>query len=64
MKISNRAYGLDSISSEMSVEVGNKVCNGMAYISMSLRFQKGNKYMECLFYRNSSKMLRKRVMHT
>ena len=32
MKISNRAYGLDSIPSEMSIEVGNKVCNGMAYL--------------------------------
>ncbi|KAL4636846.1 hypothetical protein ACB092_03G037200 [Castanea dentata] len=32
MKISNRAYGLDSIPSEVSIEVGNKVCYGMAYL--------------------------------
>ena len=32
MKISNRAYGLDSIPSEVSIEVGNKVGNGMAYL--------------------------------
>ena len=32
MKISNRAYGLDSIPSEVSIEVRNKVGNGMAYL--------------------------------
>ena len=49
MKISNRAYGLDSIPFEMSIEVGNKVCNGMAY----LRNEDCKKQqMESLFYRN------------
>uniref|UniRef100_A0A2N9H321 F-box domain-containing protein n=1 Tax=Fagus sylvatica TaxID=28930 RepID=A0A2N9H321_FAGSY len=59
MKISNRAYGLDSIPSEMSIEVGNKVCNGMAY----LRNEDCKKQqMESLFYRNRNEMLRKRVI--
>ena len=59
MKISNRAYGLDSIPSEMLVEVGNKVCNGMTY----LRHEDGKKQkMECLFYRNRTEVLRKRVI--
>uniref|UniRef100_A0A7N2L6E2 F-box domain-containing protein n=2 Tax=Quercus lobata TaxID=97700 RepID=A0A7N2L6E2_QUELO len=59
MKISNRAYGLDSIPSEMSIEVGNKVCNGTTY----LRQEDGKKQqMDCLFYRNRTEVLRKRVI--
>ncbi|XP_030957648.1 F-box protein PP2-B15-like [Quercus lobata] len=59
MKISNRAYGLDSIPSEVSIEVGNKVCNGMAY----LRHEDGmQQQMEYMFYRNRIEVLRKRVI--
>nr|POE64047.1 f-box protein pp2-b15 [Quercus suber] len=59
MKISNRAYGLNSIPSEVSIEVGNKVCNGMAY----LRREDGMKQqIECMFYRNRIEVLRKRVI--
>ena len=51
MKIYNHAYGLNSIPSEMSVEVGKKVCNGMA----DLHHEHCKKQqMECLFYKNCS----------
>ncbi|KAM3704727.1 hypothetical protein ACB098_03G027300 [Castanea mollissima] len=57
MKVSNRAYGLDSIPSEVSIEVGNKVCYGMAY----LRHEDGmQQQMEYMFYRNRIEVLRKR----
>ena len=59
MKIYNRAYGLDSIPSEVSIEVGNKVCNGMAYF----RHEDGKKQqIECMFYRNRTEVLRNRVI--
>ena len=51
MKIYNHAYGLDSLPSEMSIEVGKKVCNGMA----DLHHEHCKKQqMECLFYKNPS----------
>ena len=59
MKISNRAYGLDSIPSEVSVEVGNEVCHDMTYLCHEDRKKQ---QMECMFYRNRTKVLRKRVI--
>ena len=59
MKISNRAYGLDSIPSEVSVEVGNEVCHDMTYLCHEVRKKQ---QMECMFYRNRTKVLRKRVI--
>ena len=45
MKISNRAYGLDSIPSEVSVEVGNEVCHDMTYLRHEDRKKQ---QMECM----------------
>ncbi|XP_034708045.1 F-box protein PP2-B13-like [Vitis riparia] len=61
MKISNRAYGLDLMPSEISVEVSNstQVCNGTAYLRCS---DSKNKQMERLFYGNRREMLRSRVI--
>ena len=57
--LSNRAYGLDSIPSEVSIEVGNKVCSGMAYLRREDGMQQ---QMECMFYRNRIEVLKKRVI--
>ncbi|XP_050273893.1 F-box protein PP2-B15-like [Quercus robur] len=59
MKISNRAYGLDSIPSEVSVEVGNEVCHDMTYLRHEDRKKQ---QMECMFYRNRTEVLSKRVI--
>ncbi|XP_028780938.1 F-box protein PP2-B15 [Neltuma alba] len=55
MKVSHRAYGLDSAASEVTVEVGNVVRKGKSYLcSRCEREQK----METLFYGNRREMLR------
>lgn len=61
IKISNRAFGLDLMPSEISVEVSNstQVCNGTAYLRCS---DSKNKQMERLFYGNRREMLRSRVI--
>ncbi|KAG6645959.1 F-box protein PP2-B15-like [Carya illinoinensis] len=58
LKIYDRAYGLDSIPSEISVSVGDKICNGTAYLRHGDRKKQ---QMESPFYINSIEMLRKRV---
>ncbi|XP_041020355.1 F-box protein PP2-B15-like [Juglans microcarpa x Juglans regia] len=58
LKIYDRAYGLDSIPSEISVSVGDKICNGTAYLRQGDRKKQ---QMESLFYMNRVEMLRKRV---
>ncbi|KAF8394604.1 hypothetical protein HHK36_020818 [Tetracentron sinense] len=60
MKISDRAYGLDSLPAEISLEVGGLVTTGTAY----LRRQDSQKQkMEHLFYSNRMQMLlRSRVI--
>ncbi|XP_057962748.1 F-box protein PP2-B15-like [Malania oleifera] len=59
LKISNRAFGLDSIPSQVSVEVGNIASTGAAYLRRH-DDQKGQ--MEGLFYSNRMQMLRSRVV--
>lgn len=61
IKISNRAFGLDLMPSEISVEVSNstQVCSGTAYLRCS---DSQNKQMERLFYGNRREMLRSRVI--
>ena len=61
LKISNRAFGLDLIPSEISVEVSNRtqVCNGTAYLSCR---DSKKKEMERLFYGNRIEMLKSRVI--
>ncbi|XP_075659507.1 F-box protein PP2-B15-like [Castanea sativa] len=59
MKISNRAYGLDSIPSEVSVKVGNEICHDMIYLRHEDRKKQ---QMECMFYRNRTEVLSKRVI--
>ncbi|XP_054786646.1 F-box protein PP2-B15-like [Prosopis cineraria] len=55
MKVSRRAYGLDRAASEVSVEVGNVVKKGKAYLcDRDERKQK----MEALFYGSRREMLR------
>ncbi|KAA8536793.1 hypothetical protein F0562_029271 [Nyssa sinensis] len=58
MKISDDAYGLDSIPSEISVEVGNHVSSSTTYL---YRRNSKKQQMECLFYTNRMQMLRSRV---
>ena len=59
MKISNRAYGLDSIPSEVLVKVGNEICHNMIYLHHEDRKKQ---QMECMFYRNRTEVLSKRVI--
>lgn len=61
MKVSNRAFGLDLMPSEISVQVSNstKICNGTAYLSSR---DSKKKEMERLFYGNRVEMLRSRVI--
>ncbi|KAG2695692.1 hypothetical protein I3843_07G024700 [Carya illinoinensis] len=54
----DRAYGLDSIPSEISVSVGNRLFNGTAYLT---RGDQKKQQMECLFYKNRIEILGKRV---
>ena len=57
IKISNRAYGLDLMPSEISVEVSNstEIIYGTAYLRCS---DSKKKQMERLFYGNCREMLR------
>lgn len=59
MKISRRAYGLDVMPSETSIQVGDRVlCTELAYLhGPNVRKQE----MMCLFYCNRTEMLRKQV---
>ncbi|KAA8545203.1 hypothetical protein F0562_019908 [Nyssa sinensis] len=58
VKVSDGAYGLDSIPSEISIEVGNHVSTNTAYLQ---RVDHKKQQMECLFYMNRSQMLKMRV---
>lgn len=60
LKIGDRAYGLDLIPSETSVEIGNRtVTKNTAY----LRSQDSKRQqMEKLFYSNRKQMLKSRVV--
>ncbi|XP_022719471.1 F-box protein PP2-B15-like [Durio zibethinus] len=59
LKIADRAYGLDLIPSETSVEIGNQAFKNTAY----LRRQDNKKQrMENLFYSNRKQMLKSRVI--
>lgn len=60
MKISNRAYGLDLMPSEISVQILNstQACNGTAYLRCA---HSKKEEMEGLFYGNRREMLRSRV---
>lgn len=55
MKVSHRAYGLDSAASEVMVEVANVVKKGKAYLCE--KDDREHK-METLFYGNGREMLR------
>ncbi|KAI9080998.1 hypothetical protein K1719_036978 [Acacia pycnantha] len=55
MKVSDGAYGLDSAASEVTVEVGDMVKKGKAYLSER---DERKKKMEKLFYGNRREMLR------
>ena len=59
MKISELSYGLDSIPSELSIQVGNNpVCDSTAYLHRK-DSKKGQ--LERLFYANRVEMMRQRV---
>lgn len=58
MKVSDHAYGLDSIPSEISVEVGNHVSSSMAY----LHGQHSEKQpTTCLYNTNRTQMVETRL---
>ncbi|KAB1202155.1 F-box protein PP2-B15 [Morella rubra] len=59
LKIYDRAYGLDSVPSEISVAVGNRLSNGTAYIRHG---DQKKHQMECLFYMNRAEILRNRAV--
>ncbi|KAK4778920.1 hypothetical protein SAY86_006448 [Trapa natans] len=59
MKVSARAYGLDTMPSETSVQVGDRVlCSELAYLQGPDARKQG---IESLFYCNRVEMLRKKV---
>ncbi|KDP23436.1 hypothetical protein JCGZ_23269 [Jatropha curcas] len=59
LKISDRAYGLDLIPSEVSVEVGNQKSRNTVYLRRSQDSKK--QQLERLFFANRVQMLRSRV---
>ncbi|XVF41833.1 hypothetical protein PTKIN_Ptkin01aG0312100 [Pterospermum kingtungense] len=60
VQISDHAYGLDSIPSETSVEIGNKTLKNTAYLRSTDQDSKRQR-MEDLFYSNRKQMLKSRV---
>ncbi|KAJ8752540.1 hypothetical protein K2173_004828 [Erythroxylum novogranatense] len=60
LKIAARAYGLDLLPSEISVEVGNQVTNGTACLRRGQDEKK--QQMERLLYGNRMQMLKSRVI--
>ncbi|XVF06005.1 hypothetical protein REPUB_Repub06bG0010600 [Reevesia pubescens] len=60
LKISDRAYGLDLIPSETSVEIGNQAIKNTAYLRS--QDDKKQRLMENLFYSNRKQMLKSRVI--
>ncbi|KAJ4835373.1 hypothetical protein Tsubulata_021310 [Turnera subulata] len=63
LKIIDRAYGLDLMPSEISVEVGgNMVSSGTAYLRTLGHQDSKKQQMESLFYANRMQMLKSRVV--
>lgn len=60
MKITGRAYGLDLMPSEVSVEVGNHLSKSTAYLRRGEDSKK--QQLERLFFANRMQMLQSRVM--
>ncbi|KAM7469912.1 hypothetical protein LguiA_008095 [Lonicera macranthoides] len=59
IKISDRAFGLNSIPSEISVETSDRVCYNTAYLRDQCNYEK--QQMAMLFYNNRMQMLKERV---
>ncbi|XWS57474.1 hypothetical protein CRYUN_Cryun09bG0177000 [Craigia yunnanensis] len=59
LKVADRAYGLDVIPSETSVEIGNQAFNNTAYLCIQ---DSKKQLMENLFYSNRKQMLKSRVI--
>ncbi|PIA44300.1 hypothetical protein AQUCO_01700123v1, partial [Aquilegia coerulea] len=59
MKFTDCSYGLDSLPSELSIEVGNKVSKSKAYLR---RKDTKKQWLEQLYYSNRVQMLRSRVI--
>ncbi|KAF5206359.1 F-box protein pp2-b15 [Thalictrum thalictroides] len=58
MKLTDCSYGLDSLPSELSIEVRNKVSKSRAYLR---RNDSKKQWLEQLYYSNRVQMLRSRV---
>ncbi|KAM7469911.1 hypothetical protein LguiA_008094 [Lonicera macranthoides] len=59
IKISDRAFGLNSIPSEISVETSDRICYNTAYLRDQRNYEK--QQMAMLFYNNRMQILKERV---